>query len=366
MYSFQGRVLNLQIRDRVPRARSFQAGLPNMVPTRMSPRSIVPDRLSSSRMVPSRRDPSSVVPARMSPSSTVQARMSQNRMVPSRRDQNSVVTSRRDPRLVTVVRSRDLPGIIQQTSSALTGSQSIPTTSQNTMLSSICPSPRSVRCFSWPRNQDTRRAYVCDGGCRGRTCPVPCECSCVDPRLIGRLRAAGRISGPELRLIDSRVFDSVRRQQSRGRILTVRPSTQSGTQSQRGTNTNNGRRTNELNRSRDTLPDLSFGISDDVLATLIAQPALNEIVGPQGINQILAGEPPPLLSRDNRRQGSPSSSVLSNTVSQPESGTSSVRAQPRADNSVQDQNMGIPVPLSRLNFDPITQVDSASGLSVGK
>lgn len=341
--------MNLQIRDRIPRARSFQASLPNMVPTRMSP--------------------SSIVPARMSPSSMVPSRLSSSRMVPSRRDLSSVVSSRRDPRLVTGVRSRDLPGRIQPSSGALAGSQSVPTTSRNTMLSSICPPPRSVRCFSWPRNQDTRRAYVCDGGCRGRTCPIPCECSCVDPRLLGRLRAIGRISGPELRLIDSRVFDSVRRQQSRGRILTVRPSTQTGTQSQRGTNANSGLRTNELNRSRDTLPDLSFGISDDVLATLIAQPALNEIVGPQGINQILAGEPPPLLSRDNRRQESPPSSVLSNTVTQPDIrnvGTSSVRAQPRADNSAQDQNMGIPVPLSRLNFDPITQVDSASGLNVGK
>lgn len=208
---------------------------------------------------------------------------------------------------------------------------------------------------------------MCDGGCVSRTCPIPCECSCVDPRLIGRLRATGRISGPELTLIDTRLIDSLRRRQERNRIIAARATQPRGTQTQRGTSTDTRVRTNEPSQRRDTLPGLNFGISDDVLATLIAQPALNEIVGPQGINQILAGEPPPLLSLEDRRQRSSSSSTSSaptSTVRQPEIRiveTSSTRAQQRAENPTQSQNIGIPVPLSRLNFDLSAQRHPAMG-----
>jgi hypothetical protein len=108
--------------------------------------------------------------------------------------------------------------------------------------------------------------------------------------------------------------------------------------------------------------DLNFGISDDVLATLIAQPVLNEIVGPQGINQIIAGEPPPLLMREDRRQLS--RSPITNEIPQPDIRavqTSPPRAEPRVELQTRGRSMGIPVPLSRLNFAPGTESNPAIG-----
>lgn len=207
---------------------------------------------------------------------------------------------------------------------------------------SSCPAPRSVRCYIWPNNRDTSTAFRCEGRCRGRSCILPCECSCVHPRLIAPLRTMGRIRGPELRPLDTRLRQRSRQDQNTNTPLAIRRALQRRLGgAQRGIQS-------DARSRRPTVP-FNFGISDDVIATLIAQPILNEIVGPQGINQIIAGEPPQILSREAMTRGT-------NPRNQPDlrSGMSSIQ---RPTSPVLE-NAGIPVPISQLNLFPGQSVRS--------
>ncbi|KAH3868261.1 hypothetical protein DPMN_031402 [Dreissena polymorpha] len=134
----------------------------------------------------------------------------------------------------------------------------------------------------------------CDGTCQGRPCAVPCQCSCVYNAVIPRLIALRRIRQPELRPNDEKLWRTHEeiarlRDQRReftvvprsGGILEVRPNFTAGAGAQPP--------------SRNDTFGLPFGIPDDILARLIAQPDLNLLIGPQGINDMLAGEPPILL-----------------------------------------------------------------------
>lgn len=252
------------------------------------------------------------------------------------------------------------------------------TTSRRTVARSpLCAAPRSIRCFSWPNNRESRGAYRCDGGCQRRACAIPCECSCVNPRLIGRLRAVGRIRGPELISIDTRLRPMSRRELIRNRMLAIRAARHRRQQIQRGaasgnglwTNElpqrgsgNHGLRTNELPQRGNSNTDLNFGISDDVLATLIAQPVLNEIVGPHGINQIIAGVPPPLLARLSAGNGEFRPDIRPLEIPQPDIRV--IRTpigHAQQGKQILGTNMGIPVPLNQMNFDPGTQINPSLG-----
>lgn len=182
-----------------------------------------------------------------------------------------------------------------------------------------------------------RLSFRCDGGCPREECVVPCQCSCVDPRIIDRLRRFGRISGRELRPVDPRLWQSFDPLRTRNRSPTIP-------------------RSNRLPLPRrDALPiarnrsssAINFGISDDVLATLIAQPDLNILVGPQGINQIIAGEPPVIL---------PSETIIPTTAEirqqPPPVNTTTTTSQevPRRSDPLPNKNMGIPVPMNRINL----------------
>ena len=196
--------------------------------------------------------------------------------------------------------------------------------------------------------------YRCDGGCPGDGCIIPCQCSCVDPRIIGRLRRLGRISGRELRPIDPRLWQTFDPMRTRGRqsaiqrnnriAMSRRDRIQPGmTMMQRNPNSS----------------AINFGISDDVLATLIAQPDLNILVGPQGINQIIAGEPPLIIApeappRAEMRQQPP---PVNATVQQLPIQT---RIAP-----VRTQNMGIPVPMNRINLVPLQDQAALDAMRAG-
>lgn len=174
---------------------------------------------------------------------------------------------------------------------------------------------------------------------------VPCQCSCVDPRIIDRLRRFGRISGRELRPIDPRLWQSFDPLRTGGR--------QPPSLVQRNNRLPIGRRDRMGNNigvpGRNASTAINFGISDDVLATLIAQPDLNILVGPQGINQIIAGEPPVILASEagipppaEMRQETPPVNITERKT------PAVTRVQPS-----RSQNMGIPVPMNRINFVPL-------------
>lgn len=115
---------------------------------------------------------------------------------------------------------------------------------------------------------------------------------------------------------------------------------------------------------------INFGISDDVLATLIAQPDLNILVGPQGINQIIAGEPPVILTPETAIP------ARAEMRQQPPPVNATVRQEvPARVPQVRRQGMGIPVPMNRINMVPLQDQDIpdvmssandvTSGLNIG-
>ena len=61
--------------------------------------------------------------------------------------------------------------------------------------------------------------------------------------------------------------------------------------------------------------DLNFTMDSSVLARLLAEPDLNILVGPEGINQILRGEPPSILPRRAQRERAQERASLNQTSS---------------------------------------------------
>ncbi|KAL4216780.1 hypothetical protein ACF0H5_024503 [Mactra antiquata] len=276
--------------------------------------------------------------------------ISRARSFPARGDSRDVIQI--DPRIinqqrVAFLRVRRRP---QQTRPLPAAGN---TRSPATVTTSDCRAPRSIRCFIWSRGRDTSGAFRCEGRCRGRSCVLPCECSCVHPRLIRPLLQMGRIRGPELRPLDNRLREPRRTDPNTNTPLAIRQALQRrlGGGSQRGAQTETTR-SSTADRNQGLLPTINFGISEDVLATLIAQPVLNEIVGPQGINQILAGEPPQILSREAIRRGR-------NTRNRQDL----INRQTTSNRRFTEENAGIPVPLSQLNLFPDSRGRSSDLMS---
>ena len=101
---------------------------------------------------------------------------------------------------------------------------------------------------------------------------------------------------PELRPVDERLWQAPVSTATRTRDRDLpgsRNSVRDATRNMASSRLRNG--LSSRNRTVSGLNGLNFGLSDDVLATLIAQPDLNNLIGPQGINDIINGVPPILL-----------------------------------------------------------------------